>query len=54
MKIVTGIGNQILNKKLRQIKGTDVLFDDFDTDEDLLEYLESAQKVDILFISCDI
>lgn len=49
-KVITAIGNNKLNEKLKEYKECEVLSDDINTEEKLLEFLEN-EEINILFIS---
>ena len=49
-KVITAIGNSMLNEKCKENKNCEVLCDDINNDEKLLEILE-REKIDVLFIS---
>ena len=49
-KVITAIGNSVLNEKCKENKNCEVLCDDIENDEKLLEVLE-REKIDVLFIS---
>ena len=53
-KIITAIGNSILNKKIKQSHIATVLAEDISNDEKLIEWLDCGEKVDILFVSSNI
>lgn len=53
-KVLTAIGNPMLNNKLKNIKDCNLLTDDFKTDEELIEWLERKEEVDILFLCSNI
>ena len=49
-KILTGIGNPNLNNQLRKNEEWIVMEDDFESDEELIEYLEREKDIEILFL----
>lgn len=49
-KILTAIGNPMLNQKIKELKNYEVLLDDIESDEELLEILEREENVEILFL----
>lgn len=53
-KILTALGNSMFNKKIKTIEGYFVLANDIKNDEELIEWLECGENVDILFVSSDI
>ncbi len=49
-KILTAIGNPMLNQKIKELENYEVLLDDIESDEELLEILEREENVEILFL----
>lgn len=49
-KILTAIGNPMLNHKIKNTENYEVLSEDIKIDEELLEWIEKTQEVDILFL----
>lgn len=52
--ILTAIGNPMLNRKLKELQDYQVLTDDIKTDEELIEWIERTEQVDILFLCSNI
>lgn len=52
--ILTAIGNPMLNHKLKEMEDYQVLTEDIKTDEELIEWLERMEQVDILFLCSQI
>lgn len=52
--ILTAIGNPMLNHKLKELQDYQVLTDDIKTDEELIEWIERTEQVDILFLCSNI
>lgn len=50
-KIITAIGNEILNKKLKKENDFEVIIEDIQYKEGIIEYLEKENNIDILIIS---
>ena len=50
-KIITAIGNEILNKKLKKENDFEVIIEDIQYKEGIIEYLEKDNNIDILIIS---
>ena len=50
-KIITAIGNEILNKKLKKENDFEVIIEDIQYKEGIIEYLEKESNIDILIIS---
>ena len=50
-KIITAIGNEILNKKLKEENDFEVIIEDIQYKEGIIEYLEKENNIDILIIS---
>lgn len=50
-KIITAIGNPMLNKRLRQLHNCNVISSDITNDEQVIEYLERVNNIDYLFLS---
>ena len=50
-KILTAIGNPMLNNKIKNKKDCEVLTGDLKTDEEVIEWIERAGEIDILFLS---
>lgn len=50
-KILTAIGNPMLNKKIRQINDCKVISSDIINDEQVIEWLEREGNIDYIFIS---
>ena len=50
-KVITAIGNEILNKKLKKENDFEVIIEDIQYKEGIIEYLEKENKIDILIIS---
>ena len=50
-KIITAIGNEILNKKLKKENDFEVLVEDIQYKEGIIEYLEKENNIDFLIIS---
>ncbi len=53
-KILTAIGNPMLNHKIKNIENYELLNEDIKIDEELLEWIEKTQEVDILFLCSNI
>lgn len=49
-KILTAIGNPMLNKKIKNLDDYKVVTDDITNDEELIEWLEREKDIDILFL----
>lgn len=52
--LLTAIGNPMLNRKFKELENYQVLADDIKTDEELIEWLERVEQVDILFLCSNI
>lgn len=52
--ILTAIGNPMLNRKFRKLEDYQVLTEDIKTDEELIEWIERVEQVDILFLCSNI
>ena len=50
-KVITAIGNEILNKKLKKESDFEVIIEDIQYKEGIIEYLEKDNNIDILIIS---
>lgn len=50
-KIITAIGNEILNKKLKKENDFEVIIEDIQYKEGVIEYLEKENNIDFLIIS---
>ena len=50
-KIITAIGNEILNKKLKRENNFEVIIEDIQYKEGIIEYLEKENNIDFLIIS---
>lgn len=50
-KIITAIGNEILNKKLKKENDFEVIIEDIQYKEGIIEYLEKESNIDFLIIS---
>ena len=50
-KVITAIGNEILNKKLKKENDFEVIIEDIQYKEGIIEYLEKDNNIDILIIS---
>ncbi len=50
-KIITAIGNEILNKKLKKENDFEVIIEDIQYKEGIIEYLEKENNIDFLIIS---
>lgn len=50
-KVITAIGNEILNKKLKKENDFEVIIEDIQYKEGIIEYLEKENNIDILIIS---
>ena len=50
-KIITAIGNEILNKELKKENDFEVIIEDIQYKEGIIEYLEKENNIDILIIS---
>ena len=50
-KVITAIGNEILNKKLKKESNFEVIIEDIQYKEGIIEYLEKDNNIDILIIS---
>ena len=50
-KIITAIGNEILNKKLKKQNNFEVIIEDIQYKEGIIEYLEKENNIDFLIIS---
>ncbi len=50
-KIITAIGNEILNEKLKKQNNFEVIIEDIQYKEGILEYLEKENNIDFLIIS---
>ena len=50
-KIITAIGNEIINKKLKKENDFEVIIEDIQYKEGIIEYLEKENNIDILIIS---
>ena len=50
-KVITAIGNEILNKKLKKESDFEVIIEDIQYKEGIIEYLEKDNNFDILIIS---
>ena len=50
-KVITAIGNEILNKKLKKENDFEVIIEDIQYKEGIIEYLEKENNVDFLIIS---
>lgn len=53
-KVLTAIGNPMLNQKIKKLENYEVLLDDIGSDDELLEALEREQTVEILFLCTNI
>lgn len=53
-KVLTAIGNPMLNKKIKKIDDYQILTKDITNDEELIECLEREKNIDILFLYQDI
>jgi len=49
-QVLTAIGNSMLNSRLKENSDWKVLADDISTDEELIEYLERTEDIEILFL----
>ena len=49
-KILTAIGNPMLNQKIKKLENYQVLLDDIGSDDELLQFLEREETVEILFL----
>ena len=52
--VLTAIGNPMLNCKLKKLQDYQVLTDDIKTDEELIEWVERTEQVDILFVCSNV
>lgn len=52
--VLTAIGNPMLNRKFKELEDYQVLTDDIKTDEELIEWMERVEQVDILFLCSNI
>ena len=50
-RVITAIGNEILNKKLKKENDFEVIIEDIQYKEGIIEYLEKESNIDILIIS---
>ena len=53
-KVLTAIGNPMLNQKIKELEDYAVLADDLKTDEELIEWLERVEQIDILFLCSNV
>ncbi len=53
-KIITAVGNPMLNCKIKEIKDYQVVTEDIKTDEELIEWLERVGEIHILFLGSNI
>lgn len=53
-KVLTAIGNPMLNKKIKKLDDYQILTKDISNDEELIEWLEREKNIDILFLYQDI
>lgn len=53
-KIITAIGNPMLNQKIKNSEKYQLITEDIKTDEELIEWLERAGEIDVLFLHSDI
>lgn len=51
MKVITALGNKIINEQLKNVENIEILNSDIQYKEGILEYLEKNKKVDIILIS---
>lgn len=51
MKIITALGNKVINEELKKLKNIEILNSDIQYKEGILEYLEKNKNVDIILIS---
>lgn len=51
MKVITALGNKIMNEELKKLKDIEILNSDIQYKEGILEYLEKNKNVDIILIS---
>lgn len=51
MKVITAIGNPIINNKLREYKEYEVIGKDIQYEEGIFELLEQIKNIDIIFLS---
>lgn len=51
MKVITALGNKIINEELKKIKNIEILNSDIQYKEGILEYLEKNKNVDVILIS---
>ena len=52
--VLTAIGNPMLNRKFTELEDYQVLTEDIRTDEELIEWMERVEQVDILFLCSNI
>ena len=50
-KIITAIGNEILNRKLNEEKNLEIIGEDIQYKEGILEFLEKEKNIDFLILS---
>lgn len=50
-RIITAIGNPILNQRLKQEKNFEIVLDDIQYKEGILEFLEKDNNIDVLILS---
>lgn len=53
-KILTAIGNPMLNSKIKEMGKYQVLTEDLKNDEELIEWLEKSGEIDLLFLCSNI
>lgn len=53
-KVLTAIGNPMLNKKIKKLDDYQILTKDISNDEELIEWFEREKNIDILFLYQDI
>lgn len=50
LKIITAIGNDILNKRLKEIENYNVITDDLKQESEILDWLEREENIDVLIL----
>lgn len=50
LKIITAIGNDILNKRLKEIDNYNVLTNDINNESEILEWIEKEENIDVLIL----
>lgn len=53
-KVLTAIGNPMLNNKIRKMQEYNILTNDISNDEELIEWLAREKEIDVLFLCSNI